>query len=164
MNQLFAKYENTDAELIALDLLVGNLPGYRAGMSAEDFDALVQAQRNPKPAGVSATALTGDGLYIAEKWGKDKRLHLYNLSVDARLDKANAWLRGIEAKGYTRVEAQIVVFAMLQAVNTEGSNNHWMNAFTEKMREQIVDKYAAFREKAYPLTERQFEAAVKAAW
>lgn len=115
------------------------------------------ARRNP-------VALRGDALDSAAKWSEDKIRKLYLALPDARLETANAWLKVLEAKGYTRAQAQLIVFGFLSHIHNKQSGKVWMANFTEKMHEQLVDKVSAFGGKAYPLTDKQFDAAVKAAW
>lgn len=115
---------------------------------------------------ISPVELTRSAHEMAESWGNEKRVKMYDelLDQDKRVERANKWMSGIKAKGYTDAQAQLIALTLLEAINTAGSGNRFMGDFAEKMREQLVNKLSSFGEKAYPLTGAQFAAAVKAAW
>lgn len=145
-------------------------------MSLEDFDAagewIAAHPKESKPVteaqvrDISPVALRRDANDQFRAWGDEKARKIYNemSNADVRLEKANKWVASLTKKGYTEAQAQLIVFALLSFTYTAGSGNQWMANFTEKLHEQLVDKVSAFGVKAYPLTEKQFASAVKAAW
>lgn len=100
------------------------------------------------------------------EWKEQRTREYYGTLMDAskRVSQANLWLADFEGKGYTRAQAQFIVIMLIKRIHSAGANKAWMSNFSEKMREDLNAKLSSFGEKAHPLTDKQFEAAVKAAW
>ena len=117
----------------------------------------------PKPSDTPVT-LRRDAMDTTERWEKDFARSFFLLNAEDRIQKVNEWLNRLATKGYTSAQAQLIAFAFLSFIHNAGTGNVWTANFTEKLHEQLVDKVSAFGAKAHPLTDKQFEAAVKAAW
>lgn len=159
----------TDDELAVLDLQAGNIDSATLS-DGRHFERNENGEVvEVKIAHVSPVTLTRDANDQFEAWGHDKAVKMYKafMVVDKRVQTANAWVAGLQKKGYTQAEAQLMALTLLSRIYKAGNGDmmiDFMSAFTEKLKEQLVDKIAAFGPKAYPLSVAQFNAAVKAAW
>jgi hypothetical protein len=94
----------------------------------------------------------------------DQLRTLYYKNADARVQFARGLVsRNSEKLGGIAL-AQLYALDVLGSINAEYMNKDYMNSFTEKLRQELVDRISTFGEKSYPLTDAQFDAAVKAAW
>lgn len=160
----------TDDELAVLDFQAGHVDAITLSDGRHlERTANGEIVDRPLEQHVSPVTLTRDANDQFEAWGHDKAIKMYNAFAFAekRIQTANAWVSGLQKKGYTQAEAQLMALTLLSRVYKVGNGDmmiDFMNAFTEKMKQQLVEKITAFGPKAYPLSDAQFEAAVKAAW
>ena len=159
-----------DDELAVLDLQAGHVDAITLS-DGRHFERTASGGIVDRPLEqhVSPVTLTRDANDQFEAWGHDKAMKMYNafMVADKRVQTTNAWVSGLQKKGYTQAEAQLMALTLLERVFKCGNGDMmiaFMNSFTEKMKQQLVEKISAFGPKAYGLTNAQFNAAVKAAW
>lgn len=173
IDKLMTEYEDGLVILASIDIATGNIEGvttedFRA-MDDEQFEAAMRKVLAPTPAPtpVTVASLTRDAVYQSEKWGAERRMKLYNemSAQDKRIANASKWVSSLESKGYTKAQSQLMAMVLLKEIHREGAFKAWMGNFAEKMLEELIGKMSAFGcDKAHPLTDNQFNAAIKAAW
>src|SRR5690606_11709783 len=96
----------------------------------------------------------GETIPSMPKWDADQRWDWMQKYVEREV----RMIWGSEAY------AQLAALDLMQIAHEKATNRPYMADFTEKMREQLIQRISAFGEKAYALFAKQFQTAVKAAW
>jgi hypothetical protein len=95
----------------------------------------------------------------------DKQMEsAYWKSEDKRIQDSQALVARKQAQGWSEAEAQYYALQALWALNYRFQKRQWLSDFSEKLINELDYRIAAFGPKAYALSSKQFEVAVKAAW
>jgi hypothetical protein len=96
-SQIFAQYENTDAELIALDVLAGNITAFRADFN--DFSEMVISdgrviRRREQPGGIAKYGIVQN--FVGDEEGKDAYMDEAGEWTEPTPDTLINWLMAVE--------------------------------------------------------------------
>lgn len=93
------------------------------------------------------------------------RARYYEIDAWNRIQMSNGMVRHhMQAEHWTEAQAQWYVLNYWWAINYYHMTRHFMSDFSEKMKEELSIRLGQYGDKAYPLSKKQFEAAVRVAW
>lgn len=105
--------------------------------------------------------LAGSAQDNVRQLSDDQRKDLYWASQDERV--AYALAIGNQMKCVKAVR-QLYILNVFQAVNSQFYHHAFMGNFAERLRSNLIERITAYGADAHPLSDKQFEAAIRAAW
>lgn len=105
--------------------------------------------------------LAGSAQNAVRELSDDQRKDLYWASEDERVAYALAIENQMKCAKAIR---QLYILNVFQAINNQFQHRPWMGNFAERLRENLIERITAYGVDAHPLSDKQFEAAIRSAW